>query len=113
MSTANFTQLPTYIDPYFGYRMSIEGQTRNFTFYWNERASCWEVDIVNADGVIVIQGMKLVPQYPILADYDLTSVGLTGYFCVLPSNDNQTGRLEDNPEALTQFFGLYYVTITE
>lgn len=106
--TYSITPVPLYQDTYYRYSLNLEGQQRNFNFYWNERDGGWHMDISNADGTKVISGKKLVASYPMLADYRLDSKGLTGYFVLEPSNFSTVVDPLDST-VIPQFFNLYYI----
>lgn len=38
----------------------IDGREYLFTFYWNDRASAWYMDVADQDGVPIGSGIKLV-----------------------------------------------------
>ena len=103
-----YTELPMYQDFYYRYGISLEGQQRTLTFYWNEREGAWFFDMSNLDGAIVISGQKLVPQTPLMLNLPLSSLGLTGYFMLLPNNLATKVNPADST-IVPQFFKLFYI----
>lgn len=108
MSTI-YVELPLYNDLKYRYGLSLEGQSWQFTFYWNTRCSQWQMDLKYEDETPVILGYGLVPQFPMMVDYDLESVGLSGYFLLLPANLKTANKITEDPSIMPQLFSLFYV----
>lgn len=103
------TELPLYNDSYYEYRIALEDQARVITFRWQDRTSSWYLDINQDDLTPLILGIRIVPYYPILADYQLQDKGLNGYFVLVDSGDFITDNLSNSPEALAQYYRLFYI----
>ena len=103
-----YVELPLYTDPSYQYNASLENQSRRFRFNWNDRTASWYMSLYNDDGSVIVEGYKLVPQFPMMVDYDLSSLGLTGYFLLVQRNANQLGSknllITDIPERYTLFY---------
>ncbi len=101
-------ELPLYSDPSYQYSASVENKSRLFRFKWNDRTTSWHMDVLNDDGTEILLGIKLVPQYPIVVDYQFDSYGITGYFILMQKNAKQLGRdnslITDIPERYTLFY---------
>jgi hypothetical protein len=106
--TQVITTLPLFSDPSYQYNASIENQSRLFRFNWNDRTKTWQMDIYNEDSTPVVLGHRLVPQYPMFIDYQLSKNGITGYFMLVQENSNQMGNsnllITDIPERYTLFY---------
>lgn len=105
--------LPLYNDLKYRYAISLEGQSWQLTFYWNERCSQWHMDIRMEDQTPILLGYALVPQYPMCVDYVLEDYGLSGYFLLLPVNSTIGSKVTESPSIMSEFFKLYYVYNTE
>jgi hypothetical protein len=103
------TEMPLYPEPYYEYRVALEDQARVVTFRWQDRTSSWHMDIKQDDLTPIVLGIKLVPYFPILADYQLQDKGLSGYFVLVDSGDFLSNQLNSSPKALQQFYRLFYV----
>jgi len=104
----NVIELPIYEDQYYTYTTSLEGERYSFTFLWNERDRGWRVDIHKEDRTPVLLGYKLVSSYPMLADYSLNDLGLSGYLVLLPKA-KEAGLLRTSASAKSQYYRLYYI----
>lgn len=113
MANTVIVQLPLYTDLIYRYGATLEEESKQFTFYWNSRSTQWHMDIHNEDQTLIVQGVPLVAQYPMLVDYPLTRFGLTGYFILLPINASQVSTLGDSSSIMPQFFELFYVFTME
>lgn len=108
MSTV-YVELPLYSDLKYRYGLSLEGQSWQFTFYWNTRCSQWHMDLRSEDQSPVILGYGLVPQYPMMVDYNLEDYGLSGYFLLLPINSTISNKITEESSIMPEFFSLFYV----
>lgn len=103
------TELPLYDDPYYEYRIALEDEARVMTFRWQDRTSSWYIDLKQDDLTPIVLGIKLVPYYPILADYQLQEKGINGYLVLTDSGDFLSNKLDSSPESLAQFYRLFYI----
>jgi hypothetical protein len=97
-----------YVDPDYQYSVSIEGVNRIFRFVWNERNTSWHLDISNDDGTVIVRGLRLVPQTPLLGDYAASALDITGYLVLLPYNLNTRGMANNKIEDIPNRYGLVY-----
>jgi hypothetical protein len=110
----NIEILPFFSDSYkFTYTASIERTNRIFNFYWNERCSCWYMDVLQEDSTPILLGIRLVANYPIAADYSLQNSGLTGYFLIIPRGEKNPQSIFDSYTSLAEQYILSYIYITE
>lgn len=109
MSTTTAIEMPLYTDLKYRYGMALEGQSFQFTFYWNTRCSQWHMDIRLENQDPVLLGYALVPQYPMLVDYNLEDIGLTGYFLLLPVNATISNKITEESSIMPEFFSLFYI----
>lgn len=112
MSTV-ITELPLYTDRMYRYGAPIEGQQKQFTFYWNDRTSQWHMDIRNEDQTVVVLGVPLVAQYPMLADHPMEDQLLTGYFVLLPNIVGTPPDITSDLLVVPETFKLFYVYIKD
>lgn len=103
------TELPLYSDPFYEYRIALEDEARAITLRWQDRTSSWYLDVKQDDLTPIVLGIKIVPYYPILADYQLQGFGINGYFVLVDSGDFVTDKLDTSPEALAQYYRLFYI----
>ncbi|CUR44316.1 virion structural protein [Pseudomonas phage VCM] len=108
MSTI-YVELPLFTDAKYRYGLALEGQSWQFTFYWNTRCSQWHMDLRMEDQTPVVLGYALVPQYPMMVDYNLEDIGLTGYFILLPINATISNKITEESDIMPEFFSLFYV----
>jgi hypothetical protein len=104
-----FIEMPLYPDLKYRYGLSLEGQSWQFTFYWNTRCSQWHMDLRLEDQTPVLLGYALVPQYPMGLDYNLEDFGLTGFFLLLPINAVISNKITEESNSMPEFFTLFYV----
>ena len=102
-------ELPLFSEPYHEYRTALEDQSVLLTFRWQDRTSSWYMDIKQDDLTPIVLGIKLVPYFPILADYQLQDRGLGGYLVLIDAGDFQSNKLNNSPAAMKQFYRLFYV----
>jgi hypothetical protein len=101
-------QLPIFEEIYYTYAIGLENQRYLLTFLWNERDSAWRMDIRHEDQKPIVLGYKLVPSYPMMADYSLEDDGLSGYF-ILIHKSQENGVLSKDFSSMAQYYNLYYI----
>lgn len=52
--------IPTYDVPFWTQTTTLEGQTFQLTFAFNQRESCWYLSVADNQGVDIYNGMKLM-----------------------------------------------------
>jgi hypothetical protein len=107
--TQLITELPLYSEPYHEYRIALEDQARVVTFRWQDRTSSWYIDLKQDDLTPIVLGVRIVPYYPILADYQLQEKGINGYFVLVDKGDFISDKLNTSPQSLSQFYRLFYI----
>ena len=109
----NIEILPFFTDYKFSYTAPLEGENKVFNFYWNERASCWYMDLRQEDNTPILLGIRLVANYPLCVDYPLKQFGMNGYFLIVPKGDNNPQSIFTTHNALAEQYILSYIYITE
>lgn len=104
-----YIEMPLYSDLKYRYGLALEGQSFQFTFYWNTRCSQWHMDLKAEDQSPILLGYAIVPQYPMALDYNLEDYGLTGFFLLLPVNATISNKITEEPSNMPEFFTLFYV----
>lgn len=102
------TDLPLKTFPYYSYSATVENIVRNFVFTFSDHYGVWHMDIYNPDNEVVIEGVRLVPDYPMLLDYALEHKGLTGAFYLMPINPGIYKDFSTDVEALATYYKLSY-----
>lgn len=111
MSTTNYVSIPLYSDSYYGLSISLEGNSYNIDFVYNERAELYYVSLYDSDNEAMVLGEALVPDYPLFLDYNLPD--LTGYFWLGAKGSIASEPYKDYPDKISDFYNLYYIYITE
>lgn len=112
MAETVYVELPMYDEDRYMYSIVLEGRSYILTFYWNQKASQWMMDIRLEDRTPILLGQGLVAQYPMFVDYNLEELGMTGYFMMLPVNLAIADSAGVERSIVPGFFKLYYVYIT-
>src|SRR5262245_55138749 len=47
-------------------RVELDGVLYTLRFMWSGRGSCWHVNLADADGVAIVNGIRLVTSFPLL-----------------------------------------------
>jgi hypothetical protein len=108
-------EIPVHQDLSARYSMEIalDGTIYELDFSWNTREATWYMDILNSDGSeMILMGLKLVPNYRILAQYrHLIALPPGEILLVDQSQDNQNSVVTyDN---FGSRYKLLYVTKAE
>lgn len=111
--TTNFVEMPLFDDLTYRYSLPLQGQSWQFKFYWVQRAMQWHMDIRKEDQTPVVLGYAMVPQYPMMEDYPLEDIGLTGRFVLMPVNVAVATAITLESSVMPEFFKLFYMYETE
>ena len=107
MATYTRVDLPLYSDAFYSYQVSLEGQGYIVEIKYNERAETWYMSLFDQDNNPIVQGIALVPRFPILKDYVIPNI--TGFFWLAPIPSVKTEKYKENPEHLDQYYVLQYI----
>lgn len=106
MSTYNYINLPLYTDYFYSYTVSLENNTYELEFVYNQYGKKWYMSVYTEDRVPVVLGLALLPEYPIAIDYILPN--LSGFFWLYPVAELYTNKYLEEPEAISQYYSLKY-----
>lgn len=102
-----YVVVPLFSDFYYTYSLSLEGESYNLEFLYNERAQQWFLNLLDADNNPVVMGVGVVPGYPILQEYAIS--GLTGFFWMEEKSNIITEGYKQYPEELNQYYNMFYI----
>jgi len=71
-------------------RIKLNGTIYNLKIYWNTRESTWYMDILDQDLEYLLMGLKLVPNFPLLQEYDRSFIDY-GNFILVDTSGFATG----------------------
>lgn len=101
-----YTVMPLFNDWDYNYQISLEGNSYLVRIYYNERMQGWGFDLALEGGGNIVVGERLVPHYPLLADY--VKPNLTGFLWLEPIGGS-IEKFREEPQNLHKWFRLYYV----
>ena len=106
--------IPLFPFPSYQYSVSVEGLSKIIKMEYRTLDKAFRMSVYNPDNSPIVLGIKVVPMYPILADYDLTDHGLNGYFYLEPISvlGNKEIVIEDY-ETLFEKYRLCYMYAEE
>lgn len=55
--------------PNYDFQIALDGVVYGFEFQWNERCACWTFDLKDASGNVLVGGVQVVVNYPILSRF--------------------------------------------
>ena len=77
-----YTNLPLFKSSFYTYRISLQQNNYELTFLWQDKTKSWHLDLAREDGTYIVQGERIVPEYPMLESLKIEN--LTGYFWLQP-----------------------------
>jgi len=98
--------LPLYDLPDYSYSCSLQGESYILRFIYNTRMKLYTLYLYDLDRTPIIEGVALVPNYPVMADYAIS--GLTGRFIMFPKEDIESLPYQQYPESLSKYYYLIY-----
>lgn len=98
-----------YLDnnPYYSYSTILNKVSYNIVIRYSTRDSNWYLDLFSADNEPLVLATRLVPNYPLLADFIVPT--LSGYFLLFPTEEVNISKLITEPENIADYFELVYV----
>lgn len=102
-----YIELPLYPNADYEYSVALEGQSYLMRFTYNETMKLYTIEMLTSELVTLISGVGLVPNYPLLLDYNIG--GLTGSFVMIPISDKPIEFYKLYPDKLDQYYKLSYV----
>lgn len=98
--------LPLFDDPSYSYNVSLEGNSYNLKFEYNERDGLYFLSLSDVDNNLIVGGVALVPNYPILLDYPILT--LSGFIWMDEISDIIFEPYKQYPDKLSQYYTLSY-----
>lgn len=79
-------------------KTEIGGSLYSLYFSWNDRLGIWSMSISDADGKLLLGGLRLVPEIDLLGKYKATVKGLPSGMLYIADkqNDPPTAELDRN-----------------
>ena len=103
-----YVSLPLYDDEsYYKYSIALEGTSFRLQFLYNNKMQMYTLTLFDAEDTVIVEGMGLVPNYPISANYVIE--GLTGYFLLSPKDTSGLEYYKLYPRNLGKYYDLTYV----
>lgn len=87
--------------------VALEGSLFTLTFTFSDHYGSWHMDIKTSTGVRIVDGVRLVPLYPMILDYALSHLGLSGAFYLMPITSVDLQRLPDTTTKVDQLATYY------
>lgn len=103
----NYVALPLFDEPFYTFSISLEGDSYNLEFVYNERSSKYFINLYDADNIPLVLGEALVPSHRIMENYPL--LNLTGFFWLEEKSDRTSEPYKQYPDKLNQYYNFYYI----
>ncbi len=101
-------KLPLYSNSLYSYETDLDDESFTLTFRWNSRLDFYVMDIENAEEEYIIQGVPLVPSYPLLLQYSLSE--LEGDMFLVPYETSSEFAPIPDPRYTSETHYLVYIT---
>ncbi len=105
--TIQYVSVPLDESSYYGLSISLEGNSYNLDFIYNERSELYHLSLFDSDNNPIVVGAGLVPSYPIFLDYALNN--LTGYFWLVNKGAINTEKYKEFPDKISEYYDLFYI----
>ncbi len=97
---------PLYEDAYYSYDINLDEEAFTLTFRWNSRLDYYVMDIQDAEEEYILQGVAVVPSYPLIEQYSLSE--LSGDFFLVPVDSNSLFEPIPDPRNMHETHFLIY-----
>ena len=102
-----YVNVPLFEDAFYGYSITLEGDSYNLEFLYNERMELYTLSLFDAAGVPIVRGHAVVPSYPMLADYPIEN--LTGFFWLEELANINRESYKEYPQYLSKYYRMFYI----
>lgn len=102
-----YVDIPLSPDPFYELSISLEGNSYIIEFVYNERSQLYFMNLYNSDREAIVLGQALIPEYPIMLDYNLPN--LSGYFWMLKKATLVSEPYKTYPDSIHQYYDLVYI----
>ena len=102
-----YIDIPLSGSAFYDLSISLEGNSYIIQFIYNERMALYTMSLFDADKNPIVQGVALVPNYPIFVDYRLPN--LTGYFLLINNSTTNTEQYKQYPDQIHKYYQLVYI----
>ncbi len=96
--------------PLFGFATELDGVTYGLTFRWNNRVEQWVMDLSDGEGTLLVAGIRVVIDTPLLARYRGRANTPPGEMMAI---DTSGQSMESDLEAIGRRVVLFYVEAAE
>lgn len=105
--TLRYVDIPLFEDDYYGYSITLEGNSYNLEFVYNNRMELYTLSLFTADGEALVRGQAVVPNFPLLKDYVIDE--LTGFFWMEPIAEIGDEFYKTYPKDLAKYYRMFYI----
>lgn len=105
--TLKYVNVPLFDDPYYGYSITLEGNSYNLEFLYNGRMGLYILSLLDAEGLNIVRGQALVPAYPLLKEYPIDN--LSGFFWLEEISSITREAYKEYPRYLSKYYRMFYI----
>ena len=105
--TITYVDIPIIDNPFYDMSISLEGNSYVIQFTYVERMSLYVMSLFNSDGTPLVQGVAVVPEYPITLDYAIPN--LSGYFLLTKKAELISEPYKTYPDKLAEYYWMVYL----
>ena len=99
--------LPLFDEVDYKYSITLEGEYYSFRFIYNEYMEMYTLQISDVKNGVLISGVGVVANYPMLADYVIGN--LSGALLMSPKSDKDIEFYKLYPSNLSEYYILSYI----
>lgn len=91
----------------------LDGTVYKLHFSWNSRASQWSVDIRNSSNEDIVRGIAIVPNFPLLHQYERNGVPMGELLAVINNQDADGSQVIGRDDFVAGKASIVYVPEVE
>lgn len=108
---AKYVDVPLSDIPFYDMSISLEGNSYIIQFTYVERMNLYTMSLFDSDNNPIIQGVAVVPEYPIMLDYAIPE--LSGYFLLTKKATLLSEPYKTYPDKLSEYYWMMYVQLED
>lgn len=104
-----YVDIPLDSAPIYDLSITLEGESYIIEFVYNERSKLYFMSLFDADRNPIVQGVGVVPGYPIMFDYVIPN--LSGWFALVAKGTLDQEAYNLYPENINEYYNFVYAYI--
>lgn len=91
--------------PAYDFQITLDDVILNLSFSWSERSQLWSMDVADLNQDMIVSGVPLFTEYPLLFRFKDERLPPGQWFCVDTKNEGKNPGRDDFGSRVILFYG--------